>query len=319
MQDYARSVILSEIEALQEMQTRLGTEIEDVVNLLLARSGRLVISGIGKSALIAQKIVATLNSTGTAALFMHAADAIHGDLGLLQKEDTAMLISKSGESPEIKALIPIIKSRGIPLIAMVGNANSALSCNADFRLDISVSKEACPYNLAPSSSTTAQLVMGDALAFCLMRAKNFTPYDFAQHHPGGFLGKQLLLELKDMAAIHKPSSVLPEDNLEQVILAISRGRMGATVVLQDKQAIGIITDGDIRRCLEQKLDIHKTRAKKIMSRNPHTLPANTLAKDALPLIKKWHINQIILQDSQTKTWQGMVHIQDFFHAGFNYD
>lgn len=316
MQEYARSIIQIELEALALMQTRIGKEIEQIVNLLLARRGRLVLSGIGKSALIAQKIVATLNSTGTAALFMHAADAIHGDLGLLQTEDTAMLISKSGESPEVKALLPIIKSRAVPLIAMVGNLNSSLARMADYLLDTRVDKEACPYNLAPSSSTTAQLVMGDVLAFCLMRAKNFSPYDFAKHHPGGFLGKQLLLELKDMARVHKPTSVRPEDNLEQVILAISRGRMGATVVLDKEQIIGIITDGDIRRSLAQKLDLNKTLAQNIMSANPHILPANTLAKDALPLLKQWHINQIILQDPDSQKWCGMVHIQDFLEAGF---
>lgn len=317
MQKYVLSIINSEIEALIQLKTQVGKEINEIVELLLSCKGRFVLSGIGKSALIAKKIVATLNSTGTASLFMHASDAIHGDLGSLQVEDTAMLVSKSGESPEIKALIPIIKKRRIPLIAMVGNMHSTLAQNADYILNTTVSHEACPYNLAPSSSTTAQLVMGDALAFCLMRAKKFSPYDFAKHHPGGFLGKQLLLELKDLASAHKPTFVRPKDNLEQVILAISSGRMGATVVLDEEEKIvGIITDGDIRRALEQKLEL-STIAEKIMSHNPHILPENTLVKDALTIIKQQHINQVILQNPQSKKWSGMVHIQDFLEAGFN--
>lgn len=284
------------------------------VELINNLKGRVVVSGIGKSAVIGQKIVATLNSTGTPALFMHAADAIHGDLGMIQPTDAVMVISKSGESPEIKVLIPLIRNFGNPLIGMVGNINSFLARNADLILNTTVSKEACPNNLAPTSSTTTQLVMGDALAVCLMEKKGFTGEDFAKYHPGGMLGKQLYLRVGDLSVHNEKPAVQSTATLKEVIMEISRKRLGATAVLNENGKIdGIITDGDVRRMLEKDVVLTDVRAADIYSHSPKQIEAGELAVDALVLMRKNNISQLLVTDNGE--YAGVLHIHDLLKEG----
>lgn len=273
-----------------------------------------MVTGIGKSGIIATKIVATLNSTGTPSLFMHAADAIHGDLGMIQKEDIIICLSKSGESPEIKLLIPIIKNAGNTLIAIVGNMASFLAKQADLVVDTTVTKEACPNNLAPTSSTTVQMAIGDAFAVCLLKMRGFSQRDFAKFHPGGLLGKQLYLRVNDLAEHNEKPFVVEESPVKEVILEMTSKRLGATVVLNKKNQItGIITDGDLRRMMEKFTDTSHLKAKEIMSKSPRTIQKDELAVNALNLMRAGKITQLVVMNK--KKYAGMVHVHDLLREG----
>jgi len=277
-------------------------------------AGRVIISGIGKSAVIAQKIVATLNSTGTPAIFMHAADAIHGDLGMIQPGDVVIIISKSGNSPEIKVLVPFIKNFGNPVIAICGNETSYLALNADIVINSTVTKEACPHNLAPTTSTTAQLVMGDALAICLLNAKGFTEKDFARFHPGGALGKRLYLRVADMSDSNEQPKVKPGSALREIIYEISAKRLGATAVIDEQGEIkGIITDGDLRRMLEKNESPANLKAADILSPNPKSIDGGELATEALALMRRHDITQLVV--TKEGRYAGMLHLHDLVREG----
>ncbi len=310
----AREAILLESAALSQMAANLNESFAQAAQEIHASGGRLVVSGIGKSAIIAQKIVATLNSTGTPSLFMHAADAIHGDLGMVQPGDIVLLISKSGESPEIKALVPLIKKAPFRLIGITGQPDSFLAKESDHVLNTWVEKEACPHNLAPTTSTTAQLVMGDALAICLMHLSGFTGNDFARFHPGGNLGKRLSLLAGDLAAEHEQPRVLPSASLKTVIVEITEKRLGVTAVVDEKDAvIGIITDGDLRRMLEKRDDIRNIQASEIMSPHPKTISPNALAAQALEEMRAHDISQLIV--AENGQYRGIVHLHDLIKEG----
>jgi len=310
----AREAILLESAALSQMAANLNESFAQAAQEIHASGGRLVVSGIGKSAIIAQKIVATLNSTGTPSLFMHAADAIHGDLGMVQPGDIVLLISKSGESPEMKALVPLIKKAPFRLIGITGQPDSFLAKESDHVLNTWVEKEACPHNLAPTTSTTAQLVMGDALAICLMHLSGFTGNDFARFHPGGNLGKRLSLLAGDLAAEHEQPRVLPSASLKAVIVEITEKRLGVTAVVDEKDAvIGIITDGDLRRMLEKRDDIRNIQASEIMSPHPKTISPNALAAQALEEMRAHDISQLIV--AENGQYRGIVHLHDLIKEG----
>ncbi|HEX7692561.1 MAG TPA: KpsF/GutQ family sugar-phosphate isomerase [Sediminibacterium sp.] len=284
------------------------------VELVHACKGRLVVSGIGKSAIVAQKIVSTLNSTGTPALFMHAADAIHGDLGMIRKDDMVMIISKSGESPEIKVLVPLVKNFGNILIGMVGNTTSFLAQNSNHILNTTVSQEACPNNLAPTSSTTAQMVMGDVLAVCLMQLNGFSGEDFARFHPGGSLGKRLYLRVADLSQANGKPQVLPSASLKEVIVEITEKRLGVTAVVDEKGSLkGIITDGDLRRMLEKSDDIRNIHAADILSPSPKTVSPAMLAVEALDHLRTYDISQLIVEENGE--YMGILHIHDLVREG----
>lgn len=277
----AKETILLESAAIANLAKLLDENFEKAVNFILNSNGRVIVTGIGKSANIATKIVATFNSTGTPAIFMHAADAIHGDLGNVQENDVVICISKSGNTPEIKVLVPLIKNYGNKIIAITGNIDSFLGKNADFPLNTFVEKEACPNNLAPTTSTTAQLVMGDALAVCLQDLRGFTKKDFAKYHPGGALGKRLYLRVSDLIKNNQIPKVNASDSIAKVIIEISERRLGVTAVLENEKIVGIITDGDLRRMLSKTTDINHFTAKDIMGKNPKTVQENAMAIEAL--------------------------------------
>lgn len=305
-----------EAESINNLTNFINNDFAEAVNHILKSEGRLVITGIGKSAIIANKIVATLNSTGTPSLFMHAADAIHGDLGMIQSKDIVLCISKSGETPEIKNLIPLLKKGGNILVGMVGNLNSYLAKQSDFVINTTVEKEACPNNLAPTSSTTAQLAMGDALAVCLLNARRFSSDDFARYHPGGALGKQLYLTLKDFIFTNPKPEVKPDDYVKNVIMEITKGRLGATAVIDNEgKIVGIITDGDIRRMLEKHVTIQQLKAKDIMSINPTTLDAGCMAIEAATIMTDRKITQILVTENDT--YAGIVHFHDLNKEGIS--
>ncbi len=309
----ARSVLLLEADAVRGLTDFLDERFVSVVEMMLQSKGRVVFTGIGKSANIAGKIVATFNSTGTPAIFMHAADAIHGDLGLVQPDDIVVCISKSGNSPEIKALVPLVKSMGNPLIGMVGNTDSFLAQRADHILNTTVSREACPNNLAPTASTTAQLALGDALAVCLMEQRGFSSSDFARYHPGGTLGKRLYTTLADLLNPDQRPQVTPTTPIKEAIIEISENQRGAAAVVENGRVVGIITDGDIRRMLQKDLDIRTTVAADIMSAKPKTLPQDELAVEALLLLESNSITQVIVTDADN--YVGIVHLHDLLREG----
>ncbi len=309
----ALETIATESKAVDNLKKSVNQDFIDAVELIYHAKGRVVVTGIGKSAHIASKIVATLNSTGTPAIFMHAADAIHGDLGIVRKEDVVIAISKSGETPEIKVLVPLIKAGGNPLIAIVGNPGSYLAKQADSVLDVAVEKEACPNNLAPTSSTTAQLVMGDALAISLLELRGFTAGDFARIHPGGALGKRLYLRVADLFVQNQVPRVEVGEPMEKVILEISSKRLGATAVLQNGKLMGVITDGDLRRMLEKHTDFRTLTAADIMTRHPKTIQKEQLAVDALSLMKENNITQLPVLDGER--YVGVVHLHDILKEG----
>lgn len=314
IREIAKQTLSIEAGSIMELREFIDDTFVEVVRLLNDMKGRLVVSGIGKSAIIGQKIVATLNSTGTPSIFMHAADAIHGDLGMVQQDDIVMIISKSGESPEIKVLITLIKNLGNKLIAMVGNLNASLALGADLVLNTTVSQEACPNNLAPTSSTTAQLAMGDALAVCLMEVKGFSSSDFAKFHPGGSLGKKLYLRVSDLSKLNERPVVNQNSSLKDVIVEITRKRLGLTAVLNDDGMLaGVITDGDLRRMLEKGNDINHTTAKDIMGIHPKTIESDALAVDALDRMRKNNITQlIVIEDNH---YAGVIHLHDLIREG----
>lgn len=309
----AKLTIETEAKSVLQLVDFVDDELVKVVQALLQNSGRLVITGIGKSANIAQKLVATFNSTGQPAIFMHAADAIHGDLGNVQADDVVMCISKSGNTPEIKALLPLLKSMGNAIVGMTGNINSYLAQQADYVLNTTVEKEACPNNLAPTSSTTAQLVMGDALAVCLLECRNFSDADFARFHPGGALGKRLFLKVSDLCTQHESPQVDLNADVKSVIVEISQKRLGATAVMQGDVLKGVITDGDIRRMLESGEDIMSLHAKDIMCESPKQIQADELAVVALKMMEEHNITQLLVMDGTR--YIGIVHLHDILKEG----
>lgn len=315
IREIALRTIGLESEAIRGLGALLDDDFERVVTALYHLKGRLVISGVGKSALIAQKIVATLNSTGTPAIFLHAGDAIHGDLGMVQPGDIVMLISKSGNSPEIKWLVPLIKNFGNTLVGMVGNRESYLATQSNMVLDTTVDQEACPNNLAPTTSTTAQLVMGDAIAVCLMELRGFTGEDFAKFHPGGTLGKKLYLRVSDLYGQNERPSVRPGSSLKEVILEISQKRLGVTAVLEDDDRLaGIITDGDLRRMLEHTASLEGVLAKDIMTGVPKTIGPDALAVEALDRMRNFDISQLIVTDDGNR-YLGVLQLHDLVREG----
>ena len=310
----AKETILLESAAIANLAKLLDENFEKAVNFILNSNGRVIVTGIGKSANIATKIVATFNSTGTPAIFMHAADAIHGDLGNVQENDVVICLSKSGNTPEIKVLVPLIKNYGNKIIAITGNVDSFLGKNADFPLNTFVEKEACPNNLAPTTSTTAQLVMGDALAVCLQDLRGFTKKDFAKYHPGGALGKRLYLRVSDLITNNQIPKVNASDSIAKVIVEISERRLGVTAVLENEKLVGIITDGDLRRMLSKTTDINHFTAKDIMGKNPKTIQENAMAIAALEKLESNNITQILVVDAQEK-YIGIVHLHDLIKEG----
>ncbi|MDY0987443.1 KpsF/GutQ family sugar-phosphate isomerase [Flavobacterium sp. CFBP9031] len=309
----AKKTILSESEAITKLIDFLDENFYEAVQRIYETKGRLIVTGIGKSAIIAQKMVATFNSTGTPSMFLHAAEAIHGDLGMIQNDDVIICISKSGNSPEIKVLVPLLKRFGNTLIAITGNTTSFLAKGSDLVLNTTVDTEACPINLAPTNSTTAQLVMGDALAVCLMEMRDFKPEDFAVYHPGGALGKKLLLRVKDMIENSLKPAVAPDTSVKKVIFEISEKRLGVTAVIEDNKIVGIITDGDIRRMLNDVDTIADLTARDIMSKNPKVVSSETMAVEALNILEDYSITQLIVSDEGT--YKGVLHLHDILKEG----
>ncbi|UAM99840.1 KpsF/GutQ family sugar-phosphate isomerase [Polaribacter litorisediminis] len=310
----AKKTILAESKAIANLANLINVDFENAIKYIYNFKGRVIVTGIGKSANIATKIVATFNSTGTPAVFMHAADAIHGDLGNVLEDDIVICISKSGNTPEIKVLVPLIKNYGNKIIAITGNIDSFLGKNADFTLNTFVEKEACPNNLAPTTSTTAQLVMGDALAVCLLELKGFTSKDFAKYHPGGALGKRLYLRVSDLIENNELPQVTENDSIAKVIIEISEKRLGVTAVIKDHKVIGIITDGDIRRMLSKTTKIDDFVAKDIMGKNPKTIHKDAMAIEALDALENNSITQILAVDDDNN-YAGVVHLHDLIKEG----
>jgi arabinose-5-phosphate isomerase len=310
----AKKTILLESSAIANLANLLDENFENAVNFILNANGRVIVTGIGKSANIATKIVATFNSTGTPAIFMHAADAIHGDLGNVQENDVVICLSKSGNTPEIKVLVPLIKNYGNKIIAITGNTDSFLGKNSDFPLNTYVEKEACSNNLAPTSSTTAQLVMGDALAVCLQDLRGFSSKDFAKYHPGGALGKRLYLRVSDLIKNNHMPRVDVNSSIAKVIVEISEKRLGVTAVLENEKLVGIITDGDIRRMLNKTTDINHFTAKDIMGKDPKTVSQDAMAIEALEKLERDSITQILVVDAHGN-YAGVVHLHDLIKEG----
>lgn len=314
--EIVKQTIKKESESIKKLLDYVDNEFISAVKEIFNSKGRVIISGIGKSAIIGNKIVATLNSTGTPAIFMHAAEAIHGDLGIIQPDDVVICISKSGNTPEIKVLTPLVKSRGNKLIALVGNTDSYLAKSADYVLNCTVEKEACPNNLAPTSSTTAQLVLGDALAVALLYCKNFTAQDFARYHPGGSLGKRLYLKVSDLYVKNEKPQVSLSTPLRDTLMEITSKRLGCTVVAEEDNILGIITDGDLRRMLNNKniFDTQTQTAEQIMTKNPKTITADAFAVEAFTIMQQHHITQLIVTDENNK-YLGIIHIHDLITEG----
>jgi arabinose-5-phosphate isomerase len=314
IQEVAIAAIQNEASAINHLLKYINDDFNKVIHTIASTNGRVVITGIGKSAIVAQKIVSTLNSTGTPALFMHAADAIHGDLGMIQKNDAVIVISKSGESPEIKVLLPLVKNFGNVVVGMVGNVQSFLAKNSDYIINTTIAEEACPNNLAPTTSTTAQMVMGDVIAICLMQLNGFKKEHFAKYHPGGALGKQLYLTVADLHNNNQKPKVLPTANFKDVIVEISSKRLGATAVVNElNEVVGIITDGDIRRAIEKNEDLKIITAANMMGVNVKTIATEAMAIDALQLMKQYDITQLIVTNQNQ--YLGIVHLHDIIKEG----
>lgn len=311
--EFARGIVLTECAAIEQLSHYINNDFVIIAQRIYNSKGRLIITGIGKSAIIAQKIVATLNSTGTPSIFLHAADAIHGDLGLVLQDDIVICISKSGNTPEIKVLIPLIKNMGNTVIGMVGNMDSFLAQHSDFTLNTTVKEEACPNNLAPTSSTTAQLVMGDAMAMTLLKMRGFSASDFAKFHPGGALGKKLYTRVCDIMTNDEPPMVALNDHLDKVIIEISTKRLGATAVVDGDKVVGIITDGDLRRMLMRGRELLRITAVDIMSPSPKTIDAEELAVNAFNVMEKNKITGLLVT-SEGK-YKGIIHIHDILREG----
>ncbi|WP_411767120.1 SIS domain-containing protein [Winogradskyella sp. A3E31] len=311
--DLAKSTIALESEAISHLADLLTDDFSNATELIYKSKGRVIITGIGKSAIIANKIVATLNSTGTPAVFMHAADAIHGDLGLILKDDVVICISKSGNTPEIKVLVPLIKNANNKMIAITGNPDSFLGQQADYVLNTYVAQEACPNNLAPTTSTTAQLVIGDALAVCLLELRGFSSKDFAKYHPGGALGKRLYLRVNDLSSMNPKPQVAIDASLKEVIVEITEKMLGVTAVVDSGKILGIITDGDLRRMLSKSDDITGLTAKDIMSSNPRRISEAAMAVDAKEIMEEHGISQLLVEDNGI--YSGVVHLHDLIKEG----
>lgn len=310
----ALTTIQLEAGAIAGLAEYINDDFEKAVRVIADCKGRIVISGMGKSAIIAQKIVATLNSTGTPSVFMHAGDAIHGDLGMVLQDDVVIVLSKSGESPEIKLLVPLIKNFGNTVIAIVGNIDSYLAKQSDIILNTTVAQEACPNNLAPTSSTTAQLVMGDALAICLMELKGFQSDDFAKFHPGGTLGKKLYLRVADLYIHNEKPKVLASQTLKEAIVEMTGKRLGVTAVVdKENNLLGIITDGDLRRMLEKNVAIDSIKVNDIMTSDPKTIAPDMLAVEALDILRKKEISQLVV--AENKKYLGIIHLHDLIKEG----
>jgi arabinose-5-phosphate isomerase len=309
----ARETIAIESASISNLATLIDEDFADAVQLIYNSKGRVIITGIGKSAIIATKIVATMNSTGTPAVFMHAADAIHGDLGLILEDDVVICISKSGNTPEIKVLVPLIKNAKNKMIAITGNKNSFLGIQADYVLNAFVEKEACPNNLAPTTSTTAQLVIGDALAVCLLEIRGFSSKDFAKYHPGGALGKKLYLRVQDISSVNNKPQVQPDTDVKKVIIEISESMLGVTAVVEHNKIVGIITDGDLRRMLTKTESFIGLTAKDIMSSNPKTITENAMAVDAMELMETNGISQLLVEHKGN--YAGVVHLHNLIKEG----
>lgn len=313
IQTLAKETIQLQAKAISSLVESINIDFEKAVDVIFNSSGRVVITGVGKSAIIAQKIVATLNSTGTPSIYMHAADAIHGDLGNIQKDDVVICISKSGTTPEIKVLVPFIQSFGNTLIAITGNLKSFLAEEANFVLDTHVEKEACPNNLAPTTSTTAQLVMGDALAIALLNLRGFSSSDFARYHPGGALGKALYLRVSDVTKHNQKPQVSIDASLRDIIIEISEKMLGVAAVIENDKIVGIITDGDLRRMLKNNTDVSQLKAKDIMSKNPKTISNDAMAIDAMEILETNDISQVISEENGK--YAGVVHIHNLVKEG----
>lgn len=309
----AKKTILLESQSIAKLIDFLDENFIEATQKIYNSTGRLVVTGIGKSAIIAQKMVASFNSTGTPSLFLHASEAIHGDLGMIKNEDIIICISKSGNSPEIKVLVPLLKRFGNTLIAITGNMTSFLAKGSDFVLNTTVDAEACPNNLAPTNSTTAQLVMGDALAVCLMEMRDFKPEDFAVYHPGGALGKKLLLRVKDMLEHSLKPTVSPDASIKKVIFEISEKRLGVTAVVENDKVIGIITDGDIRRMLTDRDSFADLTAKDIMTKNPKMTTSSAMVVEALNIMEDFSITQLVVVDDSE--YKGILHLHDILKEG----
>ena len=310
---HAKKTIIDESLAISKLADFVDESFAEAVELIYNSKGRVIITGIGKSAIIANKIVATLNSTGTPSVFMHAADAIHGDLGLVLKEDVVICISKSGNTPEIKVLIPLLKKAKNILIAITGNMKSMLAEQADFIFNSYVQQEACPNNLAPTTSTTAQLVIGDALAVCLLEIRGFSSDDFAKYHPGGALGKKLFLSVKELLELNEKPAVSLNSGIKEVIIEISKKRLGVTAVIENNKIVGIITDGDLRRMLANTEDFSKLYAKDIMSKAPKTINVSAMAIEAMEIMESNEISQLLVQDNEQ--YAGVIHLHDLIKEG----
>lgn len=311
--EIARKTLQIEAQGINRISTQLNDDFSEIVYQILYLKARVILTGIGKSAIIAQKIVATFNSTGTPAIFMHAADAIHGDLGMIQQNDLVICISKSGNTPEIKVLIPLLKQGGNKLVAMAGDKNSFLAKQADWFLDTSIDIEACPHNLAPTTSTTAQLAMGDALAVCLLECREFSSADFAKYHPGGSLGKRLYLTVGTLASQNEKPVVNSKANVKEVIIEITRNRLGAVAVVDNDKLCGIITDGDIRRMLNNNLNIDDLTASDIMTKTPKFIDKDELAVNALDILRDNNISQILVVSNNK--FEGFIHLHDLLKEG----
>ena len=311
--EFGKEVINLQAESVKNLVELVDENFEKAVNLILNSDGRVIVTGIGKSAIIANKIVATLNSTGTPSIFMHAADAIHGDLGIIKKDDIIICISKSGNTQEIKDLVPFLNMKKNPLIAITGDVDSFLAKNSTVVLNSHVNIEVCPNNLAPTNSTTAQLVIGDAIAVTLVKIKGFTSHDFAKFHPGGSLGKKLYLKVKDLIDVDARPMVLEDDNIKSVIIEISNKMLGITPVFSKNLIVGVITDGDLRRTLLNHSDISMLKAKDIMSINPKIIDSETMASEALEIMKGNKISQLIV--TTDKQYSGVIHIQSLIKEG----
>jgi len=310
----AKQTLQSEADSILHLQDFINEDFVKALHLIKEAPGHLIVTGIGKSAIIGQKMVATLNSTGTPAIFMHAAEAIHGDLGIIQPEDVVLCISKSGNTPEISVLIPFFRRQGNKLIALVGNINSFLAKEADVVLNCTVEREACPNNLAPTCSSTAQLAMGDALASCLIELRGFTPEDFAQYHPGGILGKRLYIKVQDLYKFNEIPMVSPDAMMPEVILEISGKRLGVTAVMENGKIVGAITDGDLRRMLQKNPNYTHLRAKDVMTQHPKTITEDILAVEALEIMKSKNITNLFVVDNLER-YLGVLHIHDVIKEG----
>ena len=304
----AKELINDQLQELTSLCNTIGQDFINVVDTITNCKGRLIIIGLGKSGIIGRKISATLNSTGTLSSFIHASDALHGDSGNINFNDIVMFISNSGNTDELRQLIPLVKKMKVPVIAMTGNMNSFLASESDYVLNVNVSKEACPNNLAPTTSTTMQLVMGDAIAISLLKIKNFSKEDFAKYHPAGSLGKKLNMEVSDLCNQSNPPKVLIDDRLDKIIFEISSKRLGATAVLDSNNIVGIITDGDLRRMLEKSSEIKTISASILMTKNPKVIQKNALLYEAFSLMKQHNITQLIVQDAEK--YAGIIHLHD---------